>query len=72
MSTFNTEEFDDILEKCKDQSNQAKQDEVSSLSFDSRISRKKIDNHLNIYTKTERDSWVLNLFLEIAPSIRLH
>lgn len=29
MSSFNTEEFDDILEKCKDQSNQAKQDEVS-------------------------------------------
>lgn len=31
MSAFNTKEFDEILEKCKDQSNQAKQDEVSNL-----------------------------------------
>lgn len=45
MSSFNTEEFEDILEKCKDQSNQAKQDEVSY-----RLSNKNKD----IQTQTSR------------------
>lgn len=29
MASFNMDEFNDILEKCKDQSNQEKQDEVN-------------------------------------------
>lgn len=33
MATFNMQEFNEILEKCKDQSQQQKQDQVSVLNL---------------------------------------
>lgn len=72
MALFNMQEFNEILEKCKDQSQQQKQDQVSQKWFcedDFLINSCVLNANLEWITE-----WPMrfDLFLDASSAVRLH
>lgn len=81
--SFSADEFDEILEKCKDKSQQERQDGVS-LKFCSKKKRDKnlpLDGEDFFYYQTERDYsgvsnsiafFVMHLFLDSTSALQIY